>query len=81
MPIYEYSCRTCGEAFEALVRVGASASCPKCASVDLERLISAPAIKSGTTHASAMKAAKARDRKLGDEKARAQREYEIKHND
>jgi putative FmdB family regulatory protein len=81
MPIFEYSCRNCGTQFECLVRTGTEPACPKCASADLEKLLSIPAIKSETTHRAALTAAKKRDQKLGNEKAAAQREYELKHND
>jgi putative FmdB family regulatory protein len=82
MPIFEYSCKGCGKEFEALVLpTTAAPSCPSCQSVELEKLISSPAIKSESTHALAMKAAKARDKKAGAEKAREQREYELHHND
>ena len=82
MPIFEYACKKCGKEFEALVlKTTPAPSCPKCKSVDLEKLISRPAIKSETTHGLAMKAAAKRDRKQGSEQARAQREYELNHND
>ena len=81
MPIYEYRCQACGHTFELLVFKTTVPACPACRSEALERLISLPAIKSETTHALAMDAAKARDRKQGDEKARAQREYELHHDD
>jgi putative FmdB family regulatory protein len=82
MPIFEYSCKACGREFEALVRANSAApACPACSSADLEKLISRPAIKSDSTHALALKAAKKRDQKAGSEKAREQREYELHHND
>jgi putative FmdB family regulatory protein len=81
MPIFEYSCRTCQAQFEVLIRGNAQAACPSCGGVDLERLLSVPAIKSDATHRNALAAAKSRDQKLGNEKAAAQREYELKHND
>jgi len=56
-------------------------ACPKCQAQDLEKLISMPAVKSSGTHELAMKAARKRDRKQGDERAREQREYELHHND
>lgn len=82
MPIFEYACKGCGKEFEALVlpTTGAPA-CPACQSTELEKLISRPAIKSDSTHALALKAAKKRDQKQGSEKAREQREYELHHND
>jgi putative FmdB family regulatory protein len=81
MPIYEYRCQECGHAFELLVLKTTVVACPACRSEDLERLLSLPAIKSETTHARAMDAAKTRDRKQADEKNRAQREYEASHDD
>ena len=82
MPIFEYSCKGCGNQFEALVLPTTGApKCPACASTDLEKLISTPAIKSETTHDLAMRAAKKRDKIQGSEKAREQREYELHHND
>jgi putative FmdB family regulatory protein len=81
MPLYEYTCRGCGNRFELLVRKADVPACPSCGSQDLEKLLSGPAIKSDATHALALKAAKRRDAKQGAENARAQREYELKHND
>jgi putative FmdB family regulatory protein len=81
MPIFEYTCRGCGHRFETLVRKDDTPSCPTCASEDLEKIISGVAVKSDTTHALALKAARKRDAKAGAEKARAQREYELHHND
>ena len=81
MPIYEYSCRACGNEFELLVRSSTVLACPKCQGQDLERKLSLPAIKSETTHAAAMSAAKKRDKKHAGEINRAQREYELKHDD
>ena len=82
MPIFEYSCKGCGKEFEALVLPTTGApSCPACQSTELDKLISSPAIKSETTHDLAMRAAKKRDKKQGSEMARAQREYELHHND
>ena len=81
LPLYEYACRSCGKEFETLIRKGDTPACPACASTDLEKRLSGVAIKSDTTHGLALKAAKRRDAKRGSENARAQREYELKHND
>ena len=81
MPIFEYSCKACGKQFETLVRTGTTPACPACQSEELERLISIPAVKSENTHAQALQAAKKRDQKQGADNARAQREYELHHND
>ncbi|MBI1874967.1 MAG: zinc ribbon domain-containing protein [Acidobacteria bacterium] len=80
MPIYEYKCRGCGRQFEALALKATTPTCPGCSSGDLERLLSVPAVKSEGTHALAMKAAKRRDSKQAAENNRAQREYELHHN-
>jgi putative FmdB family regulatory protein len=81
MPIFEYRCQSCAHEFETLVLKGAVPSCPKCQAETLERLMSIPAVKSESTHALAMKAAKKRDAKQANELNRAQREYELHHND
>ena len=81
MPIYEYRCGGCGHEFELLVLKTTAPACPQCQSVELERQVSVPAVRSGSTHALALKAAKKRDQKQGTENARAQREYELHHND
>ena len=81
VPIYEYRCSGCGHDFELLVLKNTAPACPQCASTALERQISVPAVKSDSTHALALKAAKKRDQKQGADNARAQREYELHHND
>ena len=79
MPVYDYACRACGYRFDALVRGSEGPTCPACASQELERLLSFPAIKSETTHALAMAAAKRRDKKQAGENTRKQQEYEAEH--
>lgn len=48
MPIFDYRCRACGKTFETLVRPQdvSLPQCPSCASVDLEKLLSIPAVTS-----------------------------------
>jgi putative FmdB family regulatory protein len=52
MPIYEYRCQVCGERFDKLFRslsqIPAEIECPACQSVEVHRLISAPAIHAGS---------------------------------
>jgi len=79
MPIYEYRCASCRHEFEALVRKADVPACEKCGATNLERLLSLPAIKSESTHALAMKAAKRRDKVQGAEREYTQREYEKNH--
>jgi putative FmdB family regulatory protein len=81
IPIYEYSCQDCGHTFEALVRGSDTPACPECKSSALERALSLPTVKSSGTHAMAMRAAKARDKRQGTERMHAQREYELNHDD
>lgn len=81
MPIFEYQCG-CGHRFEALVRHGKEPSaCPDCGRTGLERLFSLPAVRSETTRAKAMNAARARDKKQATERVNEQRNYEKSHDD
>ncbi len=48
MPIYEYTCRDCGQPFEALVRRGTVPTCPSCRSQALDKRLSAPAALTAT---------------------------------
>jgi len=79
MPIYEYSCRKCGAAFELLVRNKKTPACSSCGSEDLERQFSLPAVQSESTRANAMKAAKKRDQITATDRVEAQRLYEKNH--
>ena len=81
MPIYEYVCRGCAHQFEALVRASTLPVCPQCQGEDLERLLSLPAVKSETTRALALRAAKRRDSRQAQERDHAQRQYEASHDD
>ena len=49
MPIYEFTCKKCGEEFEELVSSGGGdvVECPKCSATAVERRMSAFAFKSG----------------------------------
>jgi len=44
MPLFEYECSACGHHFEYLTREGASARCPSCDGVDLQKLLSVFAV-------------------------------------
>ncbi len=81
MPIYEYRCRECSHEFELLVRGSMTPACALCASAELDRLISLPRVHSDARKERSLAAAKKRDAKLGSERTRAQREYELSHND
>jgi putative FmdB family regulatory protein len=43
VPLYEYTCLKCGNAFEALVFDGDTVECPSCHGDELERQWSVPA--------------------------------------
>jgi putative FmdB family regulatory protein len=47
MPIYEYECRKCGHAFEALQKLteGPLRKCPECGELRLRKLVSAPTFR------------------------------------
>ena len=51
MPIYEYECQSCGEAFDKLIRslnkMPSEIACPTCQSVETRRLVSMPAVHIG----------------------------------
>jgi putative FmdB family regulatory protein len=80
MPIYEYSCRSCGDHFDFLLLKKEEVACPKCASKDLERLFSAPgSVKSGAVSDLAMRAAKKRDKAQARVNTEEQRIYEQNH--
>lgn len=81
MPIFEYQCDACRHQFERLVRPGDTPACPSCGATTLTKQLSLPAIKSETTHDLAMRAAKKRDQAQAAINARAQREYELAHDD
>ncbi len=81
MPIFDYICKECDNEFEALVRGSVPAKCPKCGSENLDRQLSMPNMKTESTKAMSMAAAKRRDRAQGAEREYTQRQYELNHDD
>ncbi len=51
MPIFEYACQDCRHQFETLVRSGATPTCPKCHSTQLDKQLSVFATASATAGA------------------------------
>ncbi|MBW2171065.1 MAG: zinc ribbon domain-containing protein [Deltaproteobacteria bacterium] len=52
MPIYEFECASCGEAFEVILDMGeAPPSCPACGDSECRKLIGAPAVHVKVDHA------------------------------
>lgn len=47
MPIYEYSCTSCGEGFEKIQKMSDDplVDCPNCGAPHLKKLVSAPAFR------------------------------------
>lgn len=79
MPLYEYSCRSCGHEFEALIRGTATASCPECKAEDLDRVFSLPAITSASTRSVIKRETRRRDQAQAVDRVQAQRTYEKNH--
>jgi putative FmdB family regulatory protein len=81
VPIFEYACRACGREFEQLVRTGDTPACPACASQDLDKLLSAVAVKTEGTRQLGLRAAKKRDQRQQADQTRERIEYEANHDD
>ena len=79
MPIFDYKCKSCGHTFEALVLRGKEPPCASCGAIELEKLLSLPAIKSASTRDLSMRAAKRRDKVQGTDRMNDQRQYEESH--
>lgn len=79
MPLYEYSCKQCRHRFEALVRGDETPACPSCASSDLERHLSTPAVQSAGTRSQAMRAARRRDAGQAKDRMQDRLHYEKSH--
>ena len=81
MPIYEYRCRGCQHAFEAVILPnGSTPVCPECQESDLERLISQFAVSSDGTQASNLQSARKQASKIRRDKEVADHEA-IHHNE
>jgi putative FmdB family regulatory protein len=79
MPIFEYTCRSCGNQFELLVLKTTVPACPSCKSAELDRHFSLPAVSSDSTRENARQAGLRRNASKGLEREAAQREYERNH--
>ena len=53
MPIYEYTCKSCGHEFEELVRGDQQPGCPSCGNGGVERQMSVPAAHTASSSPSA----------------------------
>lgn len=82
MPIYEYRCPSCGDQFEALVKLGETPECPSCGSAEPEKLLSlAAGISTGKTRGKATTEARQIRNTRQSEQKMAHAEYLKKHNE
>ncbi len=82
MPIYDFACRACAHRFEEWVRkADTRPPCPACGATEVERQLSLPQVHSSTTRENSLRDAKRRELTVGKEKAHAQRQYELSHDD
>ena len=79
MPIFDYSCRSCGHQFELLVLPASTTApaCPKCASEDLEKELSGFAVK--TREMTLARVKKARQQRAGSKDYKDQQVAEAEH--
>jgi putative FmdB family regulatory protein len=81
VPLYDYECLDCGQRFEALVRNSITPSCPGCQGRNLEQQISLFAVDSEGIRQSNIKAARRQGAKVQRDKAIADRETALHHED
>ena len=83
MPLFDFRCRACGDAFEALVRPPAVPACPACGSSELERLLSgfSFSVRSGGLSPAARRAVQKQQTAQRRDQAAFQEEIEKKHLD
>lgn len=80
MPIYDYVCSDCGEAFELLIRRSDDTeACPECGSEEVEKQFSPTTVHGDTSHGKAMRAAKKRDAAQARDRYHERRRYEESH--
>ena len=80
MPLYDFRCRRCNHDFEALVRPqDPPATCPSCASTDVERLLSGFALHTDDRRAAAALDSRRRQIKANKDKVVAEEEYRKEH--
>ena len=79
MPIYEYTCSSCGHGFELLVRKETTPACPECQGEEVEKQFSLPKIQGDGSRDRAMRAAKKRDARQGKDRMHDQLKYEESH--
>ena len=81
MPLFDFTCRACGQTFEALVRTGHETKCPGCSSVDLERALPTFAVKTPERSQAAAAANRHKYAVRGAQETRIREEEAAKHRD
>lgn len=80
MPIYDFKCLDCGELFEALV-LKSPPACPSCQSQKLEQQISTFSVDTASIRQSNISSARRANSKIARDKAIADREAILHHDD
>ena len=80
MPIYDFKCLDCGELFEALV-LKSQPACPSCQSHKLEQQISTFSVDTASIRQSNINSARKANSKIARDKAVADREAILHHDD
>lgn len=80
MPIYDFKCLDCGELFEALV-LKSQPACPSCQSQKLEQQISTFSVDTAAIRQSNISSARRANSKMARDKAIADREAILHHDD
>lgn len=76
MPIYDFQCQACKHRFEELVKVDASARCPRCGASETKRVETfSAAISTEGSRARALSGARAKAQAVKREKDAAHQEY------
>ena len=80
MPIHDFRCNRCGHEFEGLSRPqDPPVTCPKCASGDLEKLLSGFAVSSAESRAASALDSRKRQVRANKDKIVADEEYRKEH--
>jgi putative FmdB family regulatory protein len=80
VPIYDFKCQDCGELFEALV-LKSQPACPTCQSQKLEQQISSFSVDTASIRQSNISSARKANSKMARDKAIADREAILHHDD
>ena len=79
MPLFDFSCRTCGNVVELLVRAGDTPSCPVCGGRDMEKQLPTFALSTDERRAAAAKQSRQRQIAKRKDAIIADEEYRQKH--